>query len=218
MADRLIPAHAGKTHHEPGTPRSLTAHPRSRGENDAALAELTREAGSSPLTRGKRGMRRATHANHRLIPAHAGKTRGSRRMGRATPAHPRSRGENPNRSAQVAHITGSSPLTRGKPQEGGNLQTVLGLIPAHAGKTHRDGHLHGARGAHPRSRGENLSTYQACVGRAGSSPLTRGKLMAFMFMVWFVRLIPAHAGKTHSRSGGTSWSPAHPRSRGENRE
>ena len=117
-------------------------------------------------------------------------------MGRATPAHPRSRGENPNRSAQVAHITGSSPLTRGKPQEGGNLQTVLGLIPAHAGKTHRDGHLHGARGAHPRSRGENLSTYQACVGRAGSSPLTRGKLMAFMFMVWFVRLIPAHAGKT----------------------
>ena len=29
--------------------------------------------------------------------------------------------------------------------------------------------------AFPRSRGENLSTYQACVGRAGSSPLTLGK-------------------------------------------
>ena len=53
-------------------------------------------------------------------------------------------------------ITGSSPLTRGKQGLHERLFGCLGLIPAHAGKTN---HVEGAppmRGAHPRSRGENV--------------------------------------------------------------
>ena len=91
----------------------------------------------------------------RLIPAHAGKT------GRRLPtdmwaaAHPRSRGENGTRS-DLAYVTeGSSPLTRGKHEEGGRGGPEAGLIPAHAGKTGNLGSMLYQAGAHPRSRGEN---------------------------------------------------------------
>ena len=73
---------------------------------------------------------------------------------------------------------------------------LLGLIPAHAGKT-----LHVCEGlsflgAHPRSRGENMTTIETAAELAGSSPLTRGKLALAALPPGVVRLIPAHAGKT----------------------
>ena len=92
--DRLIPAHAGKTHalrrqHEAGP-----AHPRSRGENAVVRPLTSLSVGSSPLTRGKLGCEDRLPGTSRLIPAHAGKT--SPRSGTASlpSAHPRSRGEN----------------------------------------------------------------------------------------------------------------------------
>jgi len=51
---------------------------------------------------------------------------------------------------------------------------------------------------------------------AGSSPLTRGKRALDDFRERVQRLIPAHAGKTGSRTTGARGSAAHPRSRGEN--
>ena len=51
---------------------------------------------------------------------------------------------------------------------------------------------------------------------AGSSPLTRGKLVRRRRRDGGDRLIPAHAGKTSSHSSVVSSMPAHPRSRGEN--
>ena len=70
----LIPAHAGKTRRTRSRKSTPAAHPRSRGENDAADGLLTVGGGSSPLTRGKpRTHRRRIHGG-RLIPAHAGKT------------------------------------------------------------------------------------------------------------------------------------------------
>ena len=53
-SERLIPAHAGKTSRSPQTSVRVTAHPRSRGENFAALVADEPSFGSSPLTRGKR--------------------------------------------------------------------------------------------------------------------------------------------------------------------
>ena len=71
---RLIPAHAGKT----PTPRSResppAAHPRSRGENYGVTCFTHQVAGSSPLTRGKRGLLVGDRERLGLIPAHAGKT------------------------------------------------------------------------------------------------------------------------------------------------
>ena len=57
-------------------------------------------------------------------------------LGLSFPAHPRSRGENPDPAVAAA--------------------IAEWLIPAHAGKTTRDRRRRGRRRAHPRSRGENL--------------------------------------------------------------
>ena len=51
-----------------------SAHPRSRGENvEGGYGDMD-AWGSSPLTRGKRGVQERRQAIGRLIPAHAGKT------------------------------------------------------------------------------------------------------------------------------------------------
>ena len=50
---------------------------------------------------------------------------------------------------------GSSPLTRGKPQQLTDEALEARLIPAHAGKTLASPALSGLKKAHPRSRGEN---------------------------------------------------------------
>ena len=90
----LIPAHAGKTRSAYVMLNRLTAHPRSRGENRAAIDWVAQSDGSSPLTRGKLDVRASQINQLRLIPAHAGKTRkGCGRDAHHT-AHPRSRGEN----------------------------------------------------------------------------------------------------------------------------
>ena len=172
---RLIPAHAGKTHQTVGAVRLHWAHPRSRGENSSLISKSAFLPGSSPLTRGKRGDILLNHANHGLIPAHAGKTT-SRRACRSPPtAHPRSRGENRFHLHSSAARSGSSPLTRGKLLGLGADRDKVGLIPAHAGKTARPPTRASRTSAHPRSRGENMRQIFRRVLVTGSSPLTRGK-------------------------------------------
>ena len=112
--------------------------------------------------------------------------------------------------------SGSSPLTRGKPDRTAGPGQVLGLIPAHAGKT--TGSRAGWRcpTAHPRSRGENPSWSAWVRSIRGSSPLTRGKLLSADRALSGRGLIPAHAGKTQTRAAARLTRRAHPRSRGEN--
>ena len=112
---RLIPAHAGKTRLMSAGMIQARAHPRSRGENIADSAPDRSSRGSSPLTRGKRPTCRCCQATHRLIPAHAGKTSPYSSKRFRCGAHPRSRGENSTLQAWFSRVTGSSPLTRGKP-------------------------------------------------------------------------------------------------------
>ena len=73
---------------------------------------------------------------------------------------------------------------------------VVGLIPAHAGKTGGRSEVLGSHEAHPRSRGENLNPVATVFTDTGSSPLTRGKPSATEPCSCSERLIPAHAGKT----------------------
>ena len=173
---RLIPAHAGKTSGSRKTRALSTAHPRSRGENAARRLRGRRPEGSSPLTRGKRGVDCELRRLAGLIPAHAGKTENDslpRNRGRA---HPRSRGENRSARASARFWAGSSPLTRGKRtcQRGPSLR----------------------QRAHPRSRGENSCGGWSPSTPAGSSPLTRGKRRRGRHGDLGMGLIPAHAGKT----------------------
>ena len=177
---------------------------------------MRHRSGSSPLTRGKRERLAHVGRRRRLIPAHAGKTRHTWERSQSRPAHPRSRGENLAVFAGHAASGGSSPLTRGKRLSSLSLWGPLGLIPAHAGKTHTYWHRVGPRSAHPRSRGENSPAIPSLFRRSGSSPLTRGKPRRGDKLVDAGRLIPAHAGKTLWGRFRRLVRPAHPRSRGEN--
>ena len=171
----LIPAHAGKTTMSRVVGGGMTAHPRSRGENNLSAAQMLQGLGSSPLTRGKLASPVDTVDAGRLIPAHAGKTLGLRGQRPQGEAHPRSRGENANYGGWLQTIEGSSPLTRGKQERIGLQAEEEGLIPAHAGKTTRAATAPAPARAHPRSRGENAASGAAPTRAGGSSPLTRGK-------------------------------------------
>ena len=169
------PRSRGKTSIVQGTTRYTgDSSPLTRGKPGDELSDL-RPRGPSPLTRGKRATRCARRVRARLIPAHAGKTTGVVRRRSSHRAHPRSRGENAPHAVPVEFGHGSSPLTRGKLVEGARLFDVVGLIPAHAGKTPLVSHRAISRPAHPRSRGENEYQARKSVTVRGSSPLTRGK-------------------------------------------
>ena len=213
---RLIPAHAGKTMGSSPNRCSSGAHPRSRGENNRIACGLLTICGSSPLTRGKLPDSEGWTPIIRLIPAHAGKTSASRRPASFGWAHPRSRGENrlPGERRRMSY--GSSPLTRGKRQSPASEADLMGLIPAHAGKTVPREPTRRPCAAHPRSRGENLSLRIGNSVIDGSSPLTRGKLVLVGEFVELHGLIPAHAGKTQRVAASLQGPGAHPRSRGEN--
>mgnify|MGYP001017367640 CR=1 FL=1 len=212
----LIPAHAGKTYEAHALAIQTGAHPRSRGENLRVMRGLDVLSGSSPLTRGKLRAPSSEHVFRGLIPAHAGKTMRVTVWVPLGAAHPRSRGENGGPARDGGAAQGSSPLTRGKPDERRGHALGAGLIPAHAGKT-RGGRIWWRRNrAHPRSRGENGGAYLSLAAHVGSSPLTRGKPHLGHRSSTPRRLIPAHAGKTAERSSRTSEKRAHPRSRGEN--
>ena len=171
----LIPAHAGKTEEGRGEEGAGGAHPRSRGENIAALSIEDRLLGSSPLTRGKRCCSLTTLVSIGLIPAHAGKTGSGSGLRCGGRAHPRSRGENRSPKMTINNALGSSPLTRGKLLHVMGVKHMPRLIPAHAGKTVHLLLWTARSGAHPRSRGENDSLSVLVKRDAGSSPLTRGK-------------------------------------------
>ena len=198
---RLIPAHAGKTSGRSEAPLQRATHPRSREENIDAWQLPERHVGSPPLARGKPQQGRESSDCARLIPAHAGKTSFRGRTSRLCPVHPRSRGENKFGWPLPDLTSGSSPLTRGKLALC-SLETAQGrFIPAHAGKTCFSSARRGRQTAHPRSRGENQIPILRAFSPGGSSPLTRGKLIAGDRCRVRVRLIPAHAGKT---GGGRS--------------
>ena len=172
--------------------------------------------GSSPLTRGKPHLGAYLEVRLRLIPAHAGKTYAIVGLSPVMRAHPRSRGENFAAPVSTSRHLGSSPLTRGKPPRPDHRRDRGRLIPAHAGKTQIASMSGRSLGAHPRSRGENAAEETAVDIHLGSSPLTRGKRRGPQNGLLDPGLIPAHAGKTRSRSRSMKNPRAHPRSRGEN--
>ena len=174
------------------------------------------DAGSSPLTRGKRRQPRWAVGACGLIPAHAGKTSIRRCINVCKGAHPRSRGENSVKHTRLLSFKGSSPLTRGKPRTVRASRPRRGLIPAHAGKTSMRMASRGRSGAHPRSRGENFGPISGRGDEPGSSPLTRGKPWSEDVLPLRYGLIPAHAGKTAASGRSRPAYGAHPRSRGEN--
>ena len=109
-----------------------------------------------------------------LIPARAGRTDSQTWTKRAEGAHPRSRGADWTKPAGAARVSGSSPLARGGLPPSGRSLAAAGLIPARAGRTSLSPCRSRPQGAHPRSRGADLTSARYLRGEIGSSPLARG--------------------------------------------
>ena len=71
---RIIPAHAGQTHHLRQGQGPRSDHPRACGANSSRGSPVSLPDGSSPRMRGKPAQRVLRRQTARIIPAHAGQT------------------------------------------------------------------------------------------------------------------------------------------------
>ncbi len=211
----LIPACAGSTYEHPRSLDRVRAHPRMRGEHDAALALRAPPTGSSPHARG--APLPADTEIHRdgLIPACAGSTRARRQLHQPCAAHPRMRGEHLRDRTPPRAGFGSSPHARGARRVPPTPPAPAGLIPACAGSTGDDCERGSGSPAHPRMRGEHGLVLATVFAVLGSSPHARGARGLHLPVPARPRLIPACAGSTASSGAGPHRFRAHPRMRGE---
>ena len=151
---RIIPALAGNTRRGATPAPRRTDHPRSRGEYVPNGQHALPHGGSSPLSRGIRGLWDLLHECERIIPALAGNTCSLKASGPISPDHPRSRGEYRVWVTPSDTVEGSSPLSRGIHPRSPRLLPRGRIIPALAGNTHAGCRRRGRYWDHPRSRGE----------------------------------------------------------------
>ena len=174
---------------------TVTVHPRLRGELFMKMKRTHRIPGSSPLTRGTRGV-----------------SMSSRRL---RPVHPRLRGELTRGAHRLSNIDGSSPLTRGTLINAPEDRIGSRFIPAYAGNSRSISSAMSLSPVHPRLRGElGVLRYRSGLS-CGSSPLTRGTHCQFGWSDSSRRFIPAYAGNSPDPSCGCARCPVHPRLRGE---
>ena len=210
----IIPARAGFTP-TCSTPSSSTQdHPRSRGVYSSTSADARNRAGSSPLARGLRVLRRRYVGVSRIIPARAGFTKAGAAVRLLVGDHPRSRGVYRRALSAGAPMSGSSPLARGLHSEASEGRTLSGIIPARAGFTRQPSHFTRESMDHPRSRGVYSRPWPRSRGCAGSSPLARGLHVRAALVIPLVGIIPARAGFTIELIRFGDPDGDHPRSRG----
>ena len=93
--------------------------------------------------------------------------------------HPRACGENSASSSFIFWMLGSPPRMRGKRYCSHIAHPLVGITPAHAGKTRSWRAERATRRDHPRACGENHSVPSLINSKLGSPPRMRGKLSAF---------------------------------------
>ena len=194
-AQRITPAHAGKSVEGGFKCWVHWDHPRTRGEKVHICVAPVALTGSPPHTRGKvlRVCRISPEA--RITPAHAGK------------------------SFDVVGVgvvgEGSPPHTRGKVVVAVRISAYDRITPAHAGKSLRNRGDRDVRKDHPRTRGEKLFFGFGFDVVIGSPPHTRGKADIRFHTHRHRGITPAHAGKRTGKIERKYMAQDHPRTRGE---
>ena len=111
--------------------------------------------GSSPHTRGARGLDHGDFQCCRIIPAYAGSTRHHPDRARPAADHPRIRGEHADPGSRTLYLEGSSPHTRGALRRRRPSSGPGRIIPAYAGSTPAPTSHFPPNRDHPRIRGEH---------------------------------------------------------------
>ena len=96
-----------------------------------------------------------------------------------------------------------------------NLRVVMGITPAHAGKTCTDFHVIRHLEDHPRSCGKDGHERRRLRGEIGSPPLMRERPPTRPPFTVLLRITPAHAGKTRIQGNACVRHWDHPRSCGK---
>ena len=91
----------------------------------------------------------------------------------------------------------------------------MGITPAHAGKSLTHFCVLVYQEDHPRTRGEKCIRDFLKRGNEGSPPHTRGKEAFRQTTTLYLRITPAHAGKSLNIREQTNKNKDHPRTRGE---
>ena len=104
---------------------------------------------------------------------------------------------------------------RGKDRQSMVFDGIVGIIPAHAGKSGAYARKSAGCQDHPRSCGEKLQRAATQPSALGSSPLMRGKVTLLYHAFVQIGIIPAHAGKRRSNAPASFSIRDHPRSCGE---
>ena len=105
---------------------------------------------------------------------------------------------------------------RGKRKQNPTVQEVVGITPAHAGKTSNETWLRKLSRDHPRACGENFIRHFLAKILPGSPPRMRGKHSESTGRLCGARITPAHAGKTITKRASPLGCQDHPRACGEN--
>ncbi len=131
----ITPAHAGKRSLRSCCSRSPWDHPRACGEK--YINDFTENAvvGSPPRMRGKALKKAWATAKSGITPAHAGKRPLFNLLKSTHWDHPRACGEKPMAATTRHVLPGSPPRMRGKGSKCALRILVLGITPAHAGKS-----------------------------------------------------------------------------------
>ena len=119
--------------------------------------------------------------------------------------------------AMRGHLAGSPPRMRGKDCACFTDRRIVGITPAHAGKSSSRGVRTCFEKDHPRTCGEKATTKVSISGRTGSPPHMRGKVPQPVTVALPVRITPAHAGKSGESFGFWNNDQDHPRTCGEKR-
>ena len=173
------------------------------------------DGGSSPHTRGALVVLVVERLRVGIIPAYAGSTQWTASCTRWFRDHPRIRGEHtvPAHWGRIGR--GSSPHTRGAPQNAQHGGEFERIIPAYAGSTWPSGSPGTWLRDHPRIRGEHAAGWFLAGRSAGSSPHTRGARSRRLAVGGPRRIIPAYAGSTPRTDTTKVPNTDHPRIRGE---
>ena len=131
----ITPAHAGKRALRGFHLETTRDHPRTCGEKPAGCQERLAAPGSPPHMRGKAAQQRGPRITPGITPAHAGKSLILPAFTSFYQDHPRTCGEKDFMSLLRVISRGSPPHMRGKGLGFPALSHLLGITPAHAGKS-----------------------------------------------------------------------------------
>ena len=165
--------------------------------------------------RGKVVQRSMFAAYLGITPAHAGKSSACLISSPARWDHPRPCGEKRGRPRALLHLPGSPPPMRGKGARFRLPVNVVGITPAHAGKSFACFVLQIVTRDHPRPCGEKTRAKLPEMFVEGSPPPMRGKGAYIRYAQGVVRITPAHAGKSSIRQAARPGAVDHPRPCGE---